>query len=168
MVSFTLAILLCCAGGLYFIKHLMESYRKGILYQTINRVFQYALRIAVSSVLAWAFLCCVLSKSSPACELGINLTSPESLDQIFLLRGINPQSNLFPFFLHIVQYTTLLFIKFSVLLFCVGCKVIRNFLQYRRTGRYSISQTTVRYTSPMTKVRAHPLKLFLRLAHFRN
>ena len=168
MVSFTLAILLCCAGGLYFIKHLMESYRKGILYQTINRVFQYALRIAVSSVLAWAFLCCVLSKSSPACELGINLTSPESLDQIFLLRGINPQSNLFPFFLYIVQYTTLLFIKFSVLLFCVGCKVIRNFLQYRRTGRYSISQTTVRYTSPMTKVRAHPLKLFLRLAHFRS
>ena len=168
MVSFTLAILLCCAGGLYFIKHLAESYRKGILYQTINRVLQFALRIALSSVLAWVFLCCVLSKSSPACELGINLTSPESLDQIFLLRGINPHSNLFPFFLHIVQYTTLLFIKFSALLFCVGCKVIRDFLRYRRTRRCPISQTTVRLTSPSTADRAHPLKLFLQLAHLRS
>ena len=168
MVSFTLAILLCCAGGLYFIKHLIESYRKGILYQTINRVFQYALRIALSSVLAWVFLCCVLSKSSPVCALGINLTSPESLDQIVLLKNNGAFSHLLPLFLYVVQYTTLLFIKFSAILFCVGCKVIRDFLRYRRTRRCPISQTTVRLTSPSTADRAHPLKLFLQLAHLRS
>ena len=98
MAYYPLTILLCCAGGLYLIKHLVESYRAGILYQTIRRVLRFALRLAFLSVSVWLFWRWALCKCSPACELSINLTFPETLDQFSIFKAITPTSNLFPFF----------------------------------------------------------------------
>ena len=162
-----LAILICCALGLYAQKYLVELHQKGILKKKLEHAAQKALRFALLGLAAVGFVCVALYMFPTVRQIGFDLLPVSTEKAIrFLLLTLFETNSVYAS-LQIFAGIALFVVEFALIFSIVGLFIAKDLVipQQLECRRMDTEEEMQRSESAVT-LRAFR-KIFLNFANLR-